>query len=179
MQDCLSMQAEQAAHDLNEIRTSIVPIQTDIQAGRTTTSKSTAHQATKVIESLRGYLQEWFDFQPTIQASIDTAYVQHNDLVTVTPLAASPGASSPLLAAHPPFFLGGQPILVASPASSMAQPLKAAVLRGGWDPGGDDQGVAAGGGAVSGALDEMEVLRLRKAPDLSNAALCMRRSCIN
>jgi hypothetical protein len=64
------MQAEQAAHDLNEIRTSIVPIQTDIQAGRTTTSKSTAHQATKVIESLRGYLQEWFDFQPTIQASI-------------------------------------------------------------------------------------------------------------
>ncbi|CAH0026211.1 unnamed protein product, partial [Clonostachys rhizophaga] len=63
---------------------------------------------------------------------------------------------------NPPFFLGGQPILVASPASSMAQPLKAAFLRVGWDAGGDDQGIA-GGGVVSGALDEMEVLRLRKA----------------
>lgn len=65
------MQAEQAAHGLNEIRTSIVPIQTDIQAGRISTSKSTAHQATKVIGSLRGYLQEWFDFNSAYDPGFD------------------------------------------------------------------------------------------------------------
>ncbi|CAH0055172.1 unnamed protein product [Clonostachys solani] len=251
-QDGRVMQAEQAAHDLDEIRTSIVQIQTDIQAGRTTASKPTAHQATKVIENLRGHLQEWFDFYSTYDPAFDwwattpwqavdtalagyidtilftvvgidpgngghdqivgepigramllselshemipytpeellsiahkeydrcllemkaisnelgfgsdwkktldhvktqsapiskqtdlvrhlvneaAAYVQHHDLVTVPPLAASTWRMFTLTPSQQrtaPFFLGGPSILVASPASSMGQPLKAAVLR--------------------------------------------------
>ncbi|VUC27070.1 unnamed protein product, partial [Clonostachys rosea] len=251
-QDGLEMKAEQAAHDLDEIQASIAQVQSDIQAGRTTASKPTANQATKVIENLRNSLQEWFDFYSTYDPAFDwwattpwqavdaalvdyidtilssivgiqpgnggqdeiigepigramllselaremipytpeellsiahkeynryllemralsnelgfgndwkkaldhiktqfapigkqtsfvrdlvneaTAYVQDNNLVTVPPLAASTWRMFTLTPSQQrtaPFFLGGQSILVASPTSSMAQPLRNTVLR--------------------------------------------------
>ncbi|KAK7210846.1 hypothetical protein V2G26_018024 [Clonostachys chloroleuca] len=103
---------------------------------------------------------------------------------TSSPSRPSPpslGASSPSPPPQQrtaPFFLGGQSILVASPASSMAQPLKAAE-NGGWNAGGDDQGVAAEGRRYLRGTRQDGGFTIEKASDLSNAALCMRRSCIN